>query len=742
MKKILLFLLIFSTSPVVAQQSRLDSLNQALGNSNDTARADIMIEICKEYIGTDRAKAIHYAEQAIKIYRVYENPTGVAYALKNIGLAYYAEGKYAEVLNAWQKSLEEFEQIGDKVGVSNMLSNIGAIYFTQGWDAKAIEYYLQSLTVAEAINDKLRIATALINIGAVYFNNPATHDKALAYYLKALPISKAIGNEAAIGMVSGNIGEIHLAKGEYEQALNYFHSSVEMLTASGKIDKVAYSQNNIAKVYLQRGDLKKAMEYHLQALATAESVSSKLEISQSLIGLANIYNLQGNYQQALTTYHKTREIAQELGAQHELRDAYDGLATAYMQLGDYKNAYEYQRRHLTVKDTLFNIETNQKIVNLQANYESEKQQAQIDLLTKDKALQQLDLQQQTLIKNASLTGLVFILILAFILLRNNQNKKKANRLLLLKNREINEQKEEIASQRDNLEQTYHNLLEAQAQLVQSEKMASLGQLTAGVAHEINNPINFVSAGIDSLRANVADIMTVVRQYLSLNPEEDNKEKLQRLHRLKKEADIEELIEESELLFRSIKNGAVRTTEIVKSLKNFTRLDESSLKKADVHEGIDSTLVILGSQLKDRIKVEKHYGKLPLITCYPGQLNQLFMNILSNAVQAIEGEGTITLNTYCRNGYAVISIKDNGKGMSEEVKKRIFDPFYTTKDVGEGTGLGLSISYGIIEKHKGKIEVESEPGVGTEFKIYVSLDLTEETAAPAKPAPAAVAVPTN
>jgi signal transduction histidine kinase len=147
-----------------------------------------------------------------------------------------------------------------------------------------------------------------------------------------------------------------------------------------------------------------------------------------------------------------------------------------------------------------------------------------------------------------------------------------------------------------------------------------------------------------------------------------------------------------------------------------------MKKADLQEGLDSTLVILGSQMKDRIEVIRQYGNIEPIACYPGQLNQVFMNILSNAIQAIKGEGTIRIQTCKNNEYAIIKIKDSGTGMNEEVKKHIFEPFFTTKDVGEGTGLGLSISYGIIEKHHGKIEVESTPGLGTEFIIKLPLQL--------------------
>ncbi|WP_305039602.1 sensor histidine kinase [Fulvivirga ulvae] len=280
---------------------------------------------------------------------------------------------------------------------------------------------------------------------------------------------------------------------------------------------------------------------------------------------------------------------------------------------------------------------------------------------------------------------------------------------------LNEINEELSSTLENLKQT-------QTQLVQSEKMASLGQLTAGVAHEINNPINFVSAGIDSLTANYEDLNLIIKKYNQLAPEADNTELFREIEKLKKELDMDYLLEEIPELLNSVKSGANRTTEIIKSLRNFTRLDEDQLKKANINEGLDSTLVILRNQMTNKIEVIREYGDLQPINCYPGQLNQVFMNILNNAIQAIDNEGRICIQTTQNEDSAIVKIKDSGRGMSEDLKKRIFDPFFTTKDVGEGTGLGLSISYGIIEKHHGKIEVNSTAGEGTEFIIELPLNL--------------------
>ena len=181
----------------------------------------------------------------------------------------------------------------------------------------------------------------------------------------------------------------------------------------------------------------------------------------------------------------------------------------------------------------------------------------------------------------------------------------------------------------------------------------------------------------------------------------------------------------EKLISSCSNGSQRIKEIVLGLRTFSRLDEAERKSVDLHEGIDSTLTLLEHHMKDRIVVEKQYGDLPMVECYAGQLNQVFMNMLTNAVDAIEGEGTITIGTRVENDGVAITFSDTGAGISEEAQSQIFDPFFTTKDIGKGTGLGLSIRYGIVEKHGGKIGVESEAGKGTTFTIVLPTQMPED-----------------
>jgi two-component system, NtrC family, sensor kinase len=265
------------------------------------------------------------------------------------------------------------------------------------------------------------------------------------------------------------------------------------------------------------------------------------------------------------------------------------------------------------------------------------------------------------------------------------------------------------------------LKNAQIQLVESEKMIILGQLTAGIAHEINNPINFINSGIEGLKLAFHQLIELFEQYEQITP--DNvRQKLKQIVNYKRNMNYPLLLSDIDELTKDVKTGIYRTVEIIKGLRTFTRLDESDLKYIDIHNNIDSTLVILRNKYINRIEIIKDYGIIPEIECYPGKINQVFLNILVNAVQSIKENGKIYISTRQINKeelqYAIISIRDTGTGMDEGTKKRIFEPFYTTKDAGEGTGLGLSISKSIIENHQGTIEVESEFGKGSEFKIYL------------------------
>jgi hypothetical protein len=309
-------------------------------------------------------------------------------------------------------------------------------------------------------------------------------------------------------------------------------------------------------------------------------------------------------------------------------------------------------------------------------------------------------------------------------LKENERIIREQNLIL--EEKVKERTEALESTNQNLNDALDNLKEAQSQLVDSEKMAGLGQLTAGIAHEINNPINFVTSNIKPLELDILDLDSVIAMYEKLDFNEELPPQISKIESFKKQIDITFVREEIKSLLSGISEGAKRTAEIIKSLKNFSRLDENDTKPVDLNEGLASTLVLVKNTFPDHLAVVKEFGEIPKVECLPGKINQVFMNLISNAIHAIKNKdskdpGTLTIKSWQDGEYVKISIRDTGTGMSDSVKQRIFEPFFTTKDVGEGTGLGLSIVFRIIESHHGNIDVITNLGEGTEFIINLPIN---------------------
>jgi signal transduction histidine kinase len=304
----------------------------------------------------------------------------------------------------------------------------------------------------------------------------------------------------------------------------------------------------------------------------------------------------------------------------------------------------------------------------------------------------------------------------------NENARIIQEQNVVLEHKVIERTKALSETNNNLSVALDELKFAQTQLVESEKMASLGQLTAGIAHEINNPINFVTSNVKPLHRDILELYKLqdeTEKYI-----QENGLPLTNIEKIKQAIDYEYLKTEINYLLKGINEGSARTAEIVKGLRIFSRVDEDDIKLANINEGLDSTIIIVNNQLNNKIEIEKYYANLPLIDCYPGKLNQVFLNLISNAIYAVkekfgdEHGGKITIKTELVGENITISITDNGTGMSEATKNKLFEPFFTTKPVGDGTGLGLSIVYNTIKKHKGVISATSELGVGTSFTISI------------------------
>ncbi|MCA9034178.1 MAG: hypothetical protein KDA91_03555 [Planctomycetaceae bacterium] len=296
---------------------------------------------------------------------------------------------------------------------------------------------------------------------------------------------------------------------------------------------------------------------------------------------------------------------------------------------------------------------------------------------------------------------------------------RAERYLEGKSLALNMAKEELREQHEALKQ-------AQSALLHSEKMASIGQLAAGVAHEINNPIGFVTSNLCTLTEYVSVFKDLLNHYRQLEDAVDSgnldaaRELLPSIQGIRETEDLGYISDDAGDLLNESKDGLERVAEIVRNLKSFVRLGESGEQTADIHEGLESTLKVVWNELKYKCEVRKQFGDVPRILCYASELNQVFMNLFTNAAQAITEKGTILIETFTEGDEVVVQISDDGCGIPEENVGQLFNPFFTTKPVGSGTGLGLSVSWGIIQKHNGTIEVQSKVGLGTTFTIRLPI----------------------
>ena len=284
--------------------------------------------------------------------------------------------------------------------------------------------------------------------------------------------------------------------------------------------------------------------------------------------------------------------------------------------------------------------------------------------------------------------------------------------------ELKKAAEELARQNLRLNESLAALKRSQAKVLHQEKMASIGQFAAGVAHEIGNPIGFINSNLSTLGkylSRLTGFLAIQSECIAAGSPPEKVESVRRQHANLK---IDYIVKDLEDLVRESLEGAERVRSIVADLKSFSRVDESEYKTADLNECLRSTINIVWNEIKYKATLKKELGEIPRTRCYPQQMNQVFMNLLVNAAHAIEHQGVITVRSWEEDGYACVSVADTGQGIPEANLNRIFEPFFTTKEVGKGTGLGLSITYDIVKKHNGEITVRSEPGKGAVFTVRI------------------------
>ena len=402
-------------------------------NLADTVKVDALLQKFKETVGESQEQSFSYALEAKVLSEKLNYRKGLAAALKSMGIAKYYAGKKFEALDFWQQSLKVFESINDKTGVANILSNMGAIYFDQSEDDKALDFYLRSLKIAEQLGDKLRIATALNNVGGVYANKKATYNKALPYFLNALSLAEETGDKEAIRTTTSNLGEVYASLGKDTLALRYYNKSLKI---GGDSESSPYTYNLVGKLFAKKGDYERALYYHNRAYQVAKKFEGQLDLVQSLLGLGTTYEQQLNYTAAISSFSEAENIAIQINANKELEPIYNGMATSYAAINDFSNAYVYKTKHTAIKDKLYDEARDNKIAFMQYDFDLQKKESRITLLTKENSLRALQLNRQRILRSALIIVLVLILIIAYIMFRDYRAKARINKLLDQQKNEI------------------------------------------------------------------------------------------------------------------------------------------------------------------------------------------------------------------------------------------------------------------------------------------------------------------
>jgi two-component system, NtrC family, sensor kinase len=727
----LLLITLFVTSfSVYGQSYEADHLREQIKNHSqqDTFRVNRLNEICNIFgwarVSTDEMEK--YADEALLISRKLGYSLGEGYALLGKGRANCASGNtnagasflhmadsiaiktgnrelqlWVSLRTAgcyqandyrlslkWALKAEQLAQeIGNKVLLSKAQTFLGSTYWGLSDYASAMEYDTKALKAGEETNC-LDCQVFTWQTMANLYVSLGDYAKANEYYQKLLKGYEQLGiRGSATDEVFISIGETYRLSGKYTQALDYYRQSINLSTSPINI---AYAESNMADAYVKIDSLKPAFEHAFSSLATAKKIND-LTLEAWIDGVLSRAYLKMKMADSALHYAKTGlDAANELGTIEFMRDNTLAIANAYALKEDYKNAYNYYNLYINYRDSMMTAEIKNRTAVLEHNYELDKKEGQIALLS-----QQKKTQQNFLI--AVSTGLLLILVTAVILLRSNRQKQKA---------------------KQKIEKAYSDLKATQAQLIQSEKMASLGALTAGIAHEIQNPLNFVN---NFSEVNTELITEMNQELANGNTQQAN-------------AIAESLRQNLE----KINQHGKRADAIVKGMLQHSRTSSGQKELTDINALCDEYLRLAyhGLRAKDKsfnAKLETDFdNKIGKIKIVSQDIGRVILNLINNAFHAVSEKAKESGNDYeptvivatrsiqlpLGGRGAEIRVIDNGGGIPKNVADKIFQPFFTTKPTGQGTGLGLSLAYDIVKAHGGEIKVESKEAEGSEFIIQL------------------------
>lgn len=713
--------------------TELKNLSEKPGYAKDTAYLNKANEVGFMLAESNPDSAFIFLEKHLKFFRDARYKRGEADALKIYGNALQNKGDFKGSIGYYNDALSIAEELSDQKLIPGILNNIGLVYYNLGDYTEALNNFFEAIKGAEKVNNADVKAAALNNIALIYFEQEKLED-AKVKYKEMLAIYSELGNQGRMILAYNNIGDVELKQNKPLEALETLKKGHQSALTLQSPEFVEMTSRTLADIYSELDSLDKAESLYRQSIAMAKENGYGVPYSHSLIGLAKLFYKKGDRAEALTYAKEGLKQAELMEQTRQMRDANELLAKIYEEEGNYMEALSSFKLFKQYNDSINDSESQRIAATLESEYEFSKKTLEYEKAT---------LRQRWLIISA-FAALITFLIILFIVSRNRNKLNKAYHTLQEKTIEIENKNEKLEKALDQLKAT-------QLQLIQAEKMASLGQLTAGIAHEIQNPLNFVT--------NFSEVSSELIDEIQA---ERIKEKDQRAFD-QEEIENEILADIKQNLSKITFHGK-RADSIVKGMLEHSKRGSGQKELTDINSIADEFLRLTYQSFlaksKDThpdllpIKIETNLDPdLPKVSVIPKDFSKVLLNLYNNAFYACtersrskvdekgkkeDGRGigdesnyphsqmpysptvTVTTTTLPGGSGVKISIKDNGPGIPDAQKDKIFQPFFTTKPTGEGTGLGLSLSYDIIRAHGGELKVESKLDEGAEFIITLSL----------------------
>ena len=676
-------------------KERIKQLEQQKDYLKDTAYANAINQLAFVYADNYPDSAIALLAGNAERCRSMGFRQGESDTYKILGNAFQTKGNFDTSLNYYNQAYQLAKKTGYKKSLPGILSNIGLIYLNKGNYSTALNKFYEALKLAEANEDQFVVGTILNNIATVHFfqNKMA---EAESDYQKMLKIAEGMSDTIGIIMAYNNIGEVNLEQDSIFNALKNLNIAYNLATLTSNPEMLVATTKNLGYVYFKLDSIPKSVAYFETAIRLSKQQGNHIASCKALIGLAKVQLKQGVPEKALVNGLEGLQLAEEMGQTQLLRDANEIVSSVYEKMGEGNKALSHYRLYKVYSDSINNLENERAAITYKSEYEFSKKELEFE---------RKSLQQRWLIFSAC-AAFLSICVIAWIINRNRKRLDHNNKVLQQKNVLIEAQKLKA-------EETLTVLKSTQAQLIQSEKMASLGELTAGIAHEIQNPLNFVN--------NFSEVNTELIEELKTELQQGNTE------------DVMAIANDIKANEEKINEHGKRADAIVKGMLQHSRSSSSVKEPVDINALCDEYLRLSyhGIRAKDKAfnaTLQTNFeDKMGAVNIIPQDIGRVLLNLYNNAFYAVnekkkqlaEGyEPTVVVSTKKIGDKIFVAVKDNGNGIPQKIVEKIFQPFFTTKPTGQGTGLGLSLSYDIVKAHNGEIKVETKEGEGSTFIIQL------------------------